>query len=107
MIHTPPVTFSYTIIHRNSQKRKIDLSILSLADNSINLRIHQEVHDTAGTLLDTDTAILTCKAGSPYTVYIPGTVPTPENSTFPDNPHIPEKSSPENQPHFSGITAGL
>lgn len=64
MIHTPPVTFSYTIIHRNSRKRQIDLSILSLADNSINLTIHQEVRDAAGTLLDTNTAILTFKSPS-------------------------------------------
>ena len=60
MVLTPPFIFSCTVVHRNSRKRKIDLSIVRRPDGSIDVRVRQEVRDRAGSLFDTDTACIVC-----------------------------------------------
>jgi hypothetical protein len=56
---TPPLIFSCTVIHRNSRKRMIGLSIVRRADGSLDVRVRQEVYDGAGTLVDADIAEIT------------------------------------------------
>jgi len=101
------IIFSYTVIHRNSKTRKIDLSILTAADDLINLSIHQEVHDDTGTLLDTDTVNLTFSgiiAQNPSTPGIPSTPGNhPHSSNNPSTPGIHPHSS--NNPTTPGIPA--
>ena len=48
--------FSCTVIHRNSWKRMIGVSIVRRADGSLDVRVRQEVYDGTGTLVDADIA---------------------------------------------------